>query len=41
MMVHKGVTLGTDSYDEDEINILKEALKEKFHLETSIHNNWF
>lgn len=33
-----GVTLCTDSYDEDEVNILKEALKEKFNLETSIHN---
>jgi hypothetical protein len=33
-----GVTLCTDSYDEDQINILTEALKENFNLDTRIHN---
>jgi len=33
-----GLTLCTDSYNSNEINILREALKIKFNLETSIHN---
>nr|AYE93399.1 LAGLIDADG homing endonuclease [Termitomyces sp.]AYE93413.1 LAGLIDADG homing endonuclease [Termitomyces sp.] len=33
-----GVTLCTDSYNKEEVNILREALKNKFNLETSIHN---
>ena len=32
-----GVTLCTDSYNSNEINILREALKTKFNLLTSIH----
>jgi hypothetical protein len=32
-----GVTLCTDSYNSYEINILREAIKAKFKLETSIH----
>src|SRR5271163_3160425 len=33
-----GVTLCTDNFKTDEINILREALKTKFNLDTSIHN---
>ena len=33
-----GVTLCTDSYNSEEINILREALKTNFKLITSIHN---
>lgn len=33
-----GLTLCTDSYNSNEINILREALKKNFNLETSIHN---
>jgi len=33
-----GLTLCTDSYNTKEINILREALKNNFYLETSIHN---
>jgi len=33
-----GITLCTDSYSSDEINILREALKNNFNLKTSIHN---
>jgi len=33
-----GLTLCTDSYNSNEINILREALKTNFNLETSIHN---
>lgn len=32
-----GVTLCTDSYNTEEVNFLKEALKEKFNLDTTIH----
>jgi len=33
-----GVTLCTDSYDIEEVNTLKEALKVKFNLDTTIHH---
>src|SRR6266540_275014 len=33
-----GLTLCTDSYNSNEINILREALKNNFNLETSINN---
>jgi len=33
-----GVTLCTDSFKSNEIQILREALKNKFNLDTSIHN---
>ena len=33
-----GLTLCTDSYNSNEVNILREALKKNFNLETSIHN---
>jgi hypothetical protein len=33
-----GVTLCTDSYNNDEIGILRQALKANFNLETSIHS---
>jgi hypothetical protein len=33
-----GVTLCTDNYDEGEVNLLQEALKENFDLDTNIHN---
>jgi hypothetical protein len=33
-----GVTLCTDSFNTDEISILREALKNNFNLETSIHS---
>jgi hypothetical protein len=33
-----GITLCTDSFKTDEIKILRDALKSKFNLETSIHN---
>ena len=33
-----GLTLCTDSYNSNEVNILREALKKIFNLETSIHN---
>jgi len=33
-----GLTLCTDSYNSNEINILREALKKNFNLETSINN---
>src|SRR5919198_293578 len=33
-----GLTLCTDSYNSNEINILREALKQNFNLETTIHN---
>jgi len=33
-----GVTLCTDNYDEDEVDLLQVALKENFDLETNIHN---
>jgi hypothetical protein len=32
-----GITLCTDSFNSDEIKILRDALKSKFHLETTIH----
>lgn len=32
-----GVTLCTDSYNSEEINILREAIKANFNVETSIH----
>lgn len=32
-----GITLCTDSYSSNEINILRETLKNKFNLETTIH----
>lgn len=32
-----GITLCTDNYKSDEINILREALKNNFNLDTSIH----
>ena len=32
-----GVTLCTDSFNSYEVNILREALKTKFQLKTSIH----
>jgi hypothetical protein len=32
-----GVTLCTDSYNSEEINILREAIKAKFNIDTSIH----
>lgn len=33
-----GITLCTDSYNSNEINILREALKKNFNLDTTIHN---
>jgi len=33
-----GVTLCTDSFDLEEVNILKEALKLNFNLDTNIHH---
>nr|YP_009517253.1 LAGLIDADG homing endonuclease [Tephrocybe rancida]YP_009517282.1 LAGLIDADG homing endonuclease [Tephrocybe rancida]AYE93181.1 LAGLIDADG homing endonuclease [Tephrocybe rancida]AYE93182.1 LAGLIDADG homing endonuclease [Tephrocybe rancida] len=33
-----GVTLCTDSYNKEEVNILREALRKNFNLETTIHN---
>lgn len=33
-----GVTLCTDSYNNQEVNILREALKNNFNLDTAIHN---
>ena len=33
-----GVTLCTDSYNSTEVNILRDALKNNFNLDTSIHN---
>lgn len=33
-----GVTLCTDSFNTNEISLLREALKANFNLETSIHN---
>lgn len=32
------MTLCTDSYDTEEVNILKEALRENFNLDTTIHH---
>jgi hypothetical protein len=32
-----GITLCTDSYNTKEVNILREALKTNFNLETTIH----
>jgi hypothetical protein len=32
-----GLTLCTDSYSTNEVNILREALKKNFNLETTIH----
>nr|YP_009517169.1 LAGLIDADG homing endonuclease [Blastosporella zonata]YP_009517204.1 LAGLIDADG homing endonuclease [Blastosporella zonata]AYE93108.1 LAGLIDADG homing endonuclease [Blastosporella zonata]AYE93109.1 LAGLIDADG homing endonuclease [Blastosporella zonata] len=33
-----GVTLCTDSYNKEEVNILREAIRKNFNLETTIHN---
>lgn len=33
-----GVTLCTDSFDLEEVNILQEALKQNFNLDTNIHH---
>nr|AYE93293.1 LAGLIDADG homing endonuclease [Termitomyces sp.]AYE93308.1 LAGLIDADG homing endonuclease [Termitomyces sp.] len=33
-----GITLCTDSYNKEEVSVLREALKDKFNLETTIHN---
>jgi len=33
-----GITLCTDSYNTEEVHILREALKANFNLETAIHN---
>ena len=33
-----GLTLCTDNYNSEEVNILRDALKKNFNLETAIHN---